>query len=130
MADKKVPTDLDWVAVRMECSAYKMFKELKNGVREDVHKRNEGRQNESVVFELGAESGKGFSVFRSSNAGTEAIDFLFENNEVIVSDNQTTLFRATATVNDEGRCKFVVGNDELEHWQLRKKALEKLFFYK
>lgn len=125
-----VPTNLDWVTARAECSLYKMFKELRNGVKQDVAKRNELRQEgERVRFEMGAESGKGFSVFREGPTGTEAMDFFFENTEIRVADPNNVLFRMTVTVSNDGRCKFVVDGKELEQWQVRKMALEKLFFY-
>jgi hypothetical protein len=32
------------------------------------------------------------------------------------------------TLNDEGECRLKVGDDELEEWQVLKRALETLFF--
>jgi hypothetical protein len=38
------------------------------------------------------------------------------------------LFRASITLTNGGQCKLRVGEEELEQWQFRRMALEKLFF--
>ena len=47
---------------------------------------------------------------------------------VVVDENDKELFSASVTVNNDKECVVVVGDEELEQWQFRKKALETLFF--
>jgi hypothetical protein len=37
-------------------------------------------------------------------------------------------FEGTLTLTNEGKCKLRVGDQELDEWQVLRKALEKLFF--
>jgi hypothetical protein len=131
MTIKQVPIELDWVDARCKCSLYEMYKRLRNEVKEDVKKRNDLRkEGERVRFEFGAESAKGFSVFREGLSGPTCIDFAISETEMSVAMRDQVILSATATVNDEGRCMFVVKGKELENWQVRKLALEELFFSK
>ena len=129
MSDK-IPQELDWVTTRSKCSLYEMFIILRNEVKDDVKKRNESRRSgEQVVFEVGAESSKGFSVFRAGALKSPSCtDFQFSETGISVSDGDRVLLTATITLNEEGRCKFVVNGKELENWQLRRLALEQFFF--
>ena len=125
----QIPIDLDWVTARAQCSLYKMFTELRNGIKDDIEQRNALRQEqERLCFEIGAQSANRFSVFRTSNKGTVPVDFSFENDEIIVADAGKEMFRLKVTLNNEGRCKFVLGGEEFEQWQVRRMALERLFF--
>jgi hypothetical protein len=45
-----------------------------------------------------------------------------------VSGDGIKAFEATPTVNDEGKCRLKVNGIEREFWQVRRMALEKLFF--
>jgi len=38
------------------------------------------------------------------------------------------ILEATLTLNDSGECRVKIGGQEYELWQMRKKALENLFF--
>ncbi len=56
------------------------------------------------------------------------VEFNCEANRIVVR-NQDREFSVTLTLNNEGRCKLRVdGAEELEQWQVRRIALEKLFF--
>ena len=47
-----------------------------------------------------------------------------------VRDDQKVSFIATATISNERICKLKVDDQEYEFWQVRKMALENLFFGK
>lgn len=131
MAIKEVPENLDWVNARAGCSMYKMFRELRNEVLEDIKKRNDARkEGERVRFDFGGDSGKGFSVFREGASGTACIDFTISDEGINVANAEQVMFTATITLNDQGRCLFMIGGKELEKWQVRRMALEGLFFGK
>jgi hypothetical protein len=45
----------------------------------------------------------------------------------VIRDGDRTI-TAGITLNNEGLCKLKVGETELDHWQVRRMALERLFF--
>ena len=92
-------------------------------------------ENNETRFSIVGGSNKQFSVMRVDDPITSiarSVEFRLEQNEITVSYRHQyeheLLFSAEITLTDEGRCKFKVGDKELEQWQLRRKALEKLFF--
>jgi hypothetical protein len=69
MTDQPVPPEFDWVTARAECLRYRIFKELLDGVKKDVDKRNSHRQQgDPSKWYVSAISSEGFSVFRESNS--------------------------------------------------------------
>jgi len=127
-----IPRELDWVGVRAACSVQKIFKELTAGVEDDVKAINAvplpwPNQNsiqcspnrDGTLFVVGRGNAiKGLVKF---HLGTDRIEIVDE------ASDQTLV--VTLTVNDEGRCKLKVGTEELEQWQVRRRALERLFFH-
>ena len=132
----EIPRTLNWVAKRAECSVRSMFDKLKDEVKEDVATMNQllPQANEKR-FSFGPSTLSKFSVQRVDDVMgiiISSIEFIVEGDAIVVreSDNSgtTELFSATVTLNSEGRCLCKVGNDELEQWQVRKRALEAFFF--
>lgn len=132
MTDTPVPSELDWVKARAECSLYRVFKELLEGVKKDVEKRNYYRQQgQPSKWTVGAITSNGFTVFREETTfkpSGETIDFVLSEHGIKVSNENETKFTATLSLNNQGRCVLKVGNAELEQWQVRRMALESLFF--
>ncbi|MGB6782410.1 MAG: hypothetical protein WCF17_11810 [Terracidiphilus sp.] len=123
--------ELDWVRARMNCSVLTVFNELRLGVEADVKIANAmPRPSElpSLLFGFRSNTvGDYFIVFRHENAGAR-VEFNCEANRIVVR-NQDREFSVTLTLNNEGRCKLRVDDgEELEQWQVRRIALEKLFF--
>jgi hypothetical protein len=59
----------------------------------------------------------------------QAIRFKLNPPKIEVLDaNDARLFDATVTLSDDGECRFMVDGAEREFWQLRKRALEDLFY--
>jgi hypothetical protein len=52
--------------------------------------------------------------------GREAID--------VYGNGVSVKFTATLTLNNDGECRFLVGREELNVWQVLRKGLEPLFF--
>jgi hypothetical protein len=132
MTDGPVPLDFDWVAARSECSLYRVFRELREGVTQDVEKRNTCKQPDNPnKWTVGAASDKAFTVFREEtkfHPKFASVDFLLSDEGVTIVDWKKTKFTATLSLNNEGRCIFKIGKTELEQWQVRRMALENLFF--
>jgi len=137
MSNEKAPTELNWVNARARCNLYEMFKALELGVRTDVEAAQAlVSKHAHTVFSVAMSGNKRFSVSRIDDPlvsiVTGSVDFVREHDRIAVSmtkENETKpLFEASLTLNNEGECKLKVGGVELEQWQVRRKALEGLFF--
>jgi hypothetical protein len=131
MADNTVPKDFNWVEARAECSLHNIFKALELGVREDVEAiKALLRPHEDIRFSVQTARSR-FSVVRVDDpmrSISESVDFELAQPQIIVRNDDGVILTATLTLNNEGQCKLKVGNDELEQWQVRRMALEKLLF--
>jgi len=132
MIDKSVPSEFDWVTARAERSLYRAFKELLKGVEQDVDKHNTHRQQgDPSKWTMAGVSSNGFSVIReeaSFHPSGASIDFMLSEKGITVSDEKGAKFTAVLSLNNEGRCIFKVDKAEMEQSQVRRLALESLFF--
>jgi hypothetical protein len=123
-------TDFDWVKARAECSIAEVFEQLKSEVEADVTAReklrpkNEAHQHYAFKFTV---TGRTFSVFIESNKIHRSASFTLRDNRISIRKDHQEFF-ALAALNDEGRCVLRVNNKDYERWQVRKMALEELFF--
>src|SRR5208283_2334897 len=112
----------NWVKLRHECSPFKVFNELRLGIKEDVAARNSLRDGEQVRFDV-VERGETFSVIREGPKISASLDFTFDSSGISVTtppivnyDNSKMAnvtvslgsWRASLTLNDEGQCKLKV----------------------
>jgi len=70
-------------------------------------------------------------IFINGNqAGTHAaIKFSNTGKALCVhAEDDTLILEATLTLNDQRQCRFKLNGQEYESWQIRKRALQKLFF--
>ncbi|HEV3277716.1 MAG TPA: hypothetical protein VG860_12935 [Terriglobia bacterium] len=125
----------NWVKLRIDCSPFKVFVELRKGAKEDAETRNKGRTDAEVnrySFDVtNGENDRVFTVWRHSPDENlnSAVDFSWSNSGILVRGFKgQTLIEATLTLDDEGNCKLRVGLENLTSWQFRKRALEPLFF--
>lgn len=73
--------------------------------------------------------GRGFFVWdKSSINERRAVDFWLRDDSIRVESSGRNPIDATLTLNDNGQCRFKVGSEELDAWQLMRRALEWLFF--
>jgi hypothetical protein len=133
MPIQEVPEQFDWVHARSECSLPNIFKELEQGVRDDLEAAQSlVPQNNELKFSLAKASPKRFSAVRVDDpmrSISNAVDFVCARDKIEVYDNSNQLlYSATLTLNNEGKCRLLVEGTELAHWQFRRMALEKLFF--
>lgn len=117
-----------WVAARHACTTIDVFLHLRRGIEKDIAARNAltpAGLREPYRFRIADPPGDRRDTFAIVRDGStpQAID---------VSYTPTTItlgaVTATLTLNLSGACRLVVDGYELEGWQVRKLALERLFF--
>jgi hypothetical protein len=122
-----IPRELDWVKERAACSLAKVFSDIHRGVEEDVKSANSifphGNPLEVIVADKNA-----FTVKRGASI-TPVVMFILESGCIVVSATLSNEeWRFTVGLNNEGRCQLRWESQEFEQWQVRKMALEGLFF--
>ncbi len=131
MPDTPLPENFRWVSARAICSASQVFQQLYNEVIGDVEERNSIPSGDSQV-KFTVTTGKGnFSVVRQIYGSIpDSVNFAISRGGIITvqDDDNTFQFTATLTLNNEGKCRLRVGDNDLCLWQFRRMALEKLFF--
>jgi hypothetical protein len=134
------PPTLNWVKARADCSLRNAFNALAEGAEEDtkaVKSVVDGRSR--IAFSVFRPSNKRFSVTRIDDPITnirQSVDFELGSNEITVygasNGSNEVMFRAGIALNNVGQCKLTIKGEEdrgeLEQWQVRRRALEKLFF--
>jgi hypothetical protein len=135
MSEEHVPDDVDWVAAQSTCNAASMFERLQAGVTEDVQRRNRlaGRED-GWTFELHEDSGE-FEVSRVVASGdTDSrvaafVRFEHAGRRIYVrGDGVEVDFTAVVALDGNGVCRFAVNEAMYSEWEIRKMALEQLFF--
>jgi len=122
-----IPRELDWVKERAACTLAKVFRELHRGVAEDVKTANSifsyGNSFQVVVADE-----KAFTV-RRGEIIKPVVTFMLEDKRILISsDISNEELDFTVGLSDEGRCQLRQNGQEYEQWQVRKMALEGLFF--
>ena len=129
------PTDdFDWVTAQSACTAALLFQRLQEAVAKDAERRNalaeaEGRWH----FELLAEDGDRFEVSRSgargATGGSAAVVFERVGPRINVSgDGVDVDVTIVVGLNPSGECRYYVGEAEYPGWEVRRMALDALFF--
>jgi hypothetical protein len=125
----EIPSELNWVEGRHKCSMPTVFKELQLGVQGDVDAVNALIIKGIMMRFSFVVSGKRFSVVCEVNYDPSgSVDFLLSGDEIIISEDGVEKLRACLTLNNSGKCTLRIGDEEMEQWQLRRRALESLFF--
>jgi hypothetical protein len=139
MSQDQTPDDFDWVVAQSKCSAASMFARLQAGVKEDVRRRNGlGRsgRDDGWTFEFHID-GEEFEVSRVEASGVaESIDstlalvrFERAGRRIHVhGDGVDVEFTAVVSLDVAGVCRLVVGEAMYSEWEIRRMALEQLFF--
>lgn len=129
-----IPPELNWVGKRAECSAEKIFAELKIGIENDVSEINRivnAAPGTSYRFlAQGTTDGKSFVIGQAGGGPRVKISIYKER--IFVDDEATpSKWSVRVTFSNEGRCRLKSDDgNELEQWQFRKTALHNLFFEK
>ena len=135
MAHDNAPDQFQWVSAQAECTATVMFERLRVGVKEDVERRNAlVGLDDGSRFEF-SEDGEAFDVARLedsrfSNAKIAAlVRFERTGRRINVRGEDVDVdFTAILILDPAGQCRFVVGEALYAEWEVRRMALELLFF--
>lgn len=120
----------DWVTALDKSSPAKMFETLKHQARANVDTRNalsEADREKSWRFEFKENDAHHFAVQRVSESGVMAIDFVLSGTSIQVRSEDDTV-ALTPMLNSKGDLKYVVGEQELDAWQILRLHLEPLFY--
>lgn len=133
MAHEPVPDDFDWVSAQSKCTSTLMFDRLRTHVRDDVQRRNGVfNRNDGWKFEFREDADDFEAVRLTADVRSSVLALVrFERHGrriEIRGDEVDTDITAVVTVDATGVCKFVVGEAMYSEWELRKMALEMLFF--
>jgi hypothetical protein len=126
--------NFDWVTAQSACSAAAMFAKLLDGVRGDVERRNALLQGaESWQFELLADDEGRFEVSRTGPGSFSSRSAVVVFERVgprinIAGDGVEVDLVAVVGLSAAGECRYFVGEAEYLGWEVRKMALDVLFF--
>jgi hypothetical protein len=133
MATGSGDDNFDWVTAQAGCSVEQMFERLQDGARADVERRNGatfGRRDD-WRYEFHADEGDGFEVVRIAGSSKESavVTFRREGSRIeITGDGVDVQVIAVVGINPHGDCRYYVGEVEYLGWEVRKQALDLLFF--
>jgi len=129
------PDAFDWVSAQAACTPAAMFERLRVGVMQDVERRNAlvGLEDEAR-FEF-SEDSEAFDVARleGSRFGKPSVAALVRFERAgrrinVHGEDVDVDFTAILTLDPSGQCRFVVGEALYTEWEIRRMALELLFF--
>jgi hypothetical protein len=121
--------NFDWVTAQAGCSADAMFQKLRDGARSDVDRRNGANfgRKDNWRFEF-HENDDGFEVVRVAGSGA-VVTFQREGPRInITGEGIDVEITAVVGINAHGDCRYYVGEAEYLGWEVRKLALDVLFF--
>jgi hypothetical protein len=127
-------SEFNWVRARNDCSLGQVFEQLRLGVQGDIEERQKLRESSTLGDGIDhgfcyASKGNRFSA--TVKTGTLQLSIIFTLKEdciIVTGEDDQEMFRATLTLTNDRECRLVVASEEMEQWQFRKKALERLFF--
>jgi hypothetical protein len=135
MATDNAPDQFEWVSAKAQCTAAVMFERLRAGVKQDVERRNAlANLDDGLRFEF-SDEGEAFDVARLEGSrftdGKVSALVRFERAGPrihIRSEDVDVDVTAILTLDPAGQCRFVVGEALYAEWEVRRMALELLFF--
>src|SRR5688572_17891332 len=135
MSADHAPDNFDWVGAQAKCSTKSMFERLRTQVRQDVQNRNGlFDRDDRWRFEFDEDDDE-FEVSRLVPGGstgtrvTASVRFARTGRRIHVQGEEVDVeFVAIVTLDVSGQCRFVVGEATYSNWEIRRMALEQLFF--
>ena len=120
---------LNWVKQRFYCSIGDVFEQLRTQVRSDVEERERLRpkQDDHYAFKFSA-TDRSFTAMLDGHKIHKTVEFPLEQRAISVSSDGNLILSAKTTLSNDGRCVLLIKNVEYENWQVRKMALDDLFF--
>ena len=135
MPPDNAPDQFEWVSAQAHCTAPSMFERLRAGVKQDVeHSNTLAGLDDGVRFEF-SEDGDVFDVARLEGSPfadpkiAALVRFERAGRRINVQGEDVDVdFTAVLTLDPAGQCRFVVGEALYVEWEIRRMALELLFF--
>ena len=133
MATGSNDDSFDWVSAQAACSVELMFQKLMDGAKADVDRRNGATfgRKDNWRFEFHEDEG-GFEVTRHSGTSTKESAFVTFQREgpriEISGDGVDVQITAVVGINAHGDCRYFISEGEFLGWEVRKQALDALFF--
>ena len=123
-------SEFNWVKARSHCTPHKVFQELAAAVKEDMSQHEQCNPRLASGLEYGSCEGGKFFVKR---IGSHLILFEQTDAGILVSrvpqkGAETCILDLSIGMNDTGDCVLRDSGDELQAWQVRRRALEETFF--
>ena len=130
---EQTPEDFDWVSAHASCNAAATFDRLRAGAAEDVGRRNAqiGDDGHPRFAVEDGEDEDQFEVTRidDDDQVTAFVSFKREGRRILVAgDGVDVDLTIVTTVDASGACRCVVGEALYTEWEVRRMALEVLFF--
>jgi hypothetical protein len=126
----KDASKFDWVTGRSACSIPKVYKELRSQVETDVKTRNGLRPENSPYDFSVVERGADFAVLLKAGDVHRSVVFSAAEHAIVVRDDKgDQMFEVTLAFDEEGQCRWNVKGQERDPWQVRRMALDELFFH-
>jgi hypothetical protein len=126
----ETPNEPAWVEERAKCELKPAFASLQSAVERDVAEYNaifKTIGNSGIALQNSA-AHLDFSVYRKGELDG-LVTFGVVGDHIAVRDPWSVkTFDAIPVLTKDGRCVFRVSAEEIEQWQLRRNALEGLFF--
>lgn len=132
MATGSNDDSFDWVTAQASCSIELMFQKLQDGAKADVDRRNGatfGRKDD-WRFEFHVDEDE-FEVTRHAGSTKDSafVTFTREGSRInITGDGVDVQLTAIVGINAHGDCRYYIGEGEFLGWEVRKQALDLLFF--
>jgi len=133
MATESTTDDFDWVSAQAGCRVDLMFQRLLDGARKDAERRNGAgfRRTDKWRFEVNVDDEHSFEVARITETpqGSAFVTFEWEGPRInIAGDGVDVQLTAIVGINASGECRYYIGEHEYLAWEVRKLALDLLFF--
>jgi hypothetical protein len=126
---ERKPESFDWVTARAACSLARVFEKLKLQIQDDIKARNALRPpGAHYAFSVVEGGSKAFSVLVEGKNVHVSVRFDLDDEKISVYSKDGVTFTGTVTLCDDGECRVKIGDQEHDLWQVRKMALEDLFF--
>jgi hypothetical protein len=130
----ELPQQFSWVKALSECSVKGIFSALYRGAQADAEEATLARKERFPGYNLAPfevqpnTKGNAFIVMEQGNLATEVRFILCDDRVAICMHDREYAVRPTLDSN--GKCKLRIDNEEqeLEEWQVRRRALQGLFF--
>ena len=124
-----IPQELNWVKKRAACNIAEVFNQLCIEIGNDIIAIN-GLKYKELYFKQESLRDGTVVIGQPNRTPRLTVSIGIVDQQIIVRDQATPKeWSVQVGLNSEGRCILKLEDGaELEYWQFRKKALERLFF--